>query len=493
MSPRSTESRDMQKPVISEREKAIARRYASGETCKQVASELFISPSTVRNHVANIYRKLAVNNKPQLLQSLAQADLTAPVTGMLEQAQLPAVNGASIAVLPLKNAGSPNHNHLVAGVTNSIHNYLTRHHDLFVSGRSSCETLAFEAGGDASSAATTLGVRYVVLGTVLFEGSSVRIHIKLVDGISGAILWTDDFHNAPRSIQRLESDIAVTIAATLSLKIDDSQYESRKNLSPAQLLAYDWRLRGNKNLEAGGLENFQKARYEFKKALELEPDSAAAYSGLSMSYGYECDQLLADDYNHSLSRHLQYAEAAIRTDDADSRGHYAMGCALSMYRRYHEADSHSVRALELNPGEYHNLCCRGYTLMALGELEASVACFNESLRRNPLAPNSCLFALGLIEYLREKYGQAAYIFSRLSQTVLQKDSSLAATYGQLGYSEIAKIAGQEFQDTARRRSGYPAGASSKEWRQYWERVYAYLRPGELEHVLDGINKSGFPV
>lgn len=116
----------MQKPLITEREKAIACRYASGETYKQIESELFISPSTVRNHVANIYRKLAVSNKPRLLQSLAQADLTAPVTSMLEQAQLPAVNGASIAVLPLKNAGSPNHNHLVAGVTNSIHNYLVR-------------------------------------------------------------------------------------------------------------------------------------------------------------------------------------------------------------------------------------------------------------------------------------------------------------------------------------------------------------------------------
>ncbi len=476
---------------ITEREKTIARRYAAGETYTQIASGLYISPSTVRNHISNIYRKLSVNNKPQLLRALSRQDLTAPVTRLIEGGRLPTVNGASIAVLPLQNSGNPAQGHLVDGETVSIHNYLTRHPDLFVSGRGSCDVLGVSCS--ASDASIRLGVQYIVQGCVQIDSGSVQIHIDLVEGSSGTQLISQDFEDDLGGIAIIETDIAASVAGTLSLKIDETQYELRKHLSSDQLLAYDWRLRGNRNLEIGAEVNLQKARYEFGKALEIEPGSAAAFSGLSMSYGYECDQLLADNYSESLARHLEFAETAINLEETDSRGHYAMGCALSMCGQYQQADTHSVRAVELNPSEYHNLCCRGYTLMALGDSETSVAYFNESLRRNPLAPNSCLFALGLIEYLRERYGQAAYAFPRLSSNTLQKDCSLAAAYGQLGYSEVAQISGKEFQGTAKQRPGYADSVKNKNWRQFWKRVYAYIPQRELEHILEGISKSGLPV
>ena len=67
----------MKNSQITQREKTIAHRYASGETYKEIASALFISPATVRNHMANVYRKLGVKNKPELLFALncQQAEL----------------------------------------------------------------------------------------------------------------------------------------------------------------------------------------------------------------------------------------------------------------------------------------------------------------------------------------------------------------------------------------------------------------------------------
>ena len=127
-----------------------------------------------------------------------------------------------------------------------------------------------------------------------------------------------------------------------------------------------------------------------------------------MSYGYECDQLLATDYACSSERHLEFAEKAVALDELDSRAHYAMCCALTLTGQLERADAHAARAVELNPSEYHNLCSRGYTLMSLNRMPESIACFGESLRRNPLAPNSCLMALGLIEYLESNYGQCSH-------------------------------------------------------------------------------------
>ncbi|RLA31946.1 MAG: hypothetical protein DRR15_12490 [Gammaproteobacteria bacterium] len=52
---------------LSSREREIAILYAKGQTSKEIADDLCISPTTVRNHVATIYRKLEINNKMDLL------------------------------------------------------------------------------------------------------------------------------------------------------------------------------------------------------------------------------------------------------------------------------------------------------------------------------------------------------------------------------------------------------------------------------------------
>ena len=57
---------------LSPREGEIARRYACGETHTAIATSLSLSPATVRNHVANCFRKLAVNNKAELVHRLAE-------------------------------------------------------------------------------------------------------------------------------------------------------------------------------------------------------------------------------------------------------------------------------------------------------------------------------------------------------------------------------------------------------------------------------------
>jgi tetratricopeptide (TPR) repeat protein len=227
--------------------------------------------------------------------------------------------------------------------------------------------------------------------------------------------------------------------------------------------------------------------------LELEPKSAAAYAGLSMSFGYECDLLLAENYAESLEHHCDFAEQAVALDGSDSRSHYAMVCALLLDGQFERADLHAARALELNPGEYHNLCNRGYTFMSLGRIEDSVACFNQSLRRNPLAPNSCLMALGIIEYLETNYGQSAVALSRMTATYIQKASTLAAACAQLGHGEAARSAALEFRHLSKEIPSCPTGSETSDWQAFWRLAYPYLKEDAFERVLEGIGKAELPV
>ncbi|MFY0677826.1 MAG: helix-turn-helix transcriptional regulator [Neptuniibacter sp.] len=53
---------------LTTKELSIAYQYSKGLTYKEVGKLMGISPSTVNNHLNNIYQKLAVNNKNKLLE-----------------------------------------------------------------------------------------------------------------------------------------------------------------------------------------------------------------------------------------------------------------------------------------------------------------------------------------------------------------------------------------------------------------------------------------
>lgn len=66
--------------VLSSREREIALLYASGKTSTEIADELHISSTTVRNHLATIYRKLEINNKTELVNLTSRAAKVNPAS-----------------------------------------------------------------------------------------------------------------------------------------------------------------------------------------------------------------------------------------------------------------------------------------------------------------------------------------------------------------------------------------------------------------------------
>jgi DNA-binding NarL/FixJ family response regulator len=54
-------------PILSDREMEILKEMVTGKNYKAIGEKLFISPLTVRKHVANIYEKLHVNSRAQII------------------------------------------------------------------------------------------------------------------------------------------------------------------------------------------------------------------------------------------------------------------------------------------------------------------------------------------------------------------------------------------------------------------------------------------
>ena len=56
--------------LISEREMEVLNLVAKGFPYKMIADQLFLSPDTVKKHMANIFRKLQVTNKVEALNKI---------------------------------------------------------------------------------------------------------------------------------------------------------------------------------------------------------------------------------------------------------------------------------------------------------------------------------------------------------------------------------------------------------------------------------------
>ena len=78
--------------VLSPREIEIASAYGQGDTYQAIAARLGIAPSTVRTHLATIYRKLEVSSK---------LDLHARLGGALPSADMQTDHAAVISELAL--------------------------------------------------------------------------------------------------------------------------------------------------------------------------------------------------------------------------------------------------------------------------------------------------------------------------------------------------------------------------------------------------------
>ena len=49
--------------ILTDRQKEILQRLVDGKSCSVIASELFISPETVKTHIKKLYQVLHVNSK----------------------------------------------------------------------------------------------------------------------------------------------------------------------------------------------------------------------------------------------------------------------------------------------------------------------------------------------------------------------------------------------------------------------------------------------
>ena len=186
----------------------------------------------------------------------------------------------SIAVLPFVNmSGDPEQEYFSDGITEDIITELSRFPTLFVIARNS----SFHFKGKAvkvSEIGRDLGVQYVVEGSVRKVGNRVRVTAQLVEAMSGNHLWAERYDRELEDIFEVQDEVAHTVAATVSGRLDDAGAERARRRPTEDLAAYDLFLRAYQHVHRWTRADLAAARPLLEKALDLDPNIARAHAYL---------------------------------------------------------------------------------------------------------------------------------------------------------------------------------------------------------------------
>ena len=302
----------------------------------------------------------------------------------------------SIAVLPLENlSGNPAQDYLADSMTDELITQLARTKGLRVISRTSVMQLK-GVHRPLKDIARELGVDGILEGSVLNSGGRVRVTVQLVHAASDTHVWAQSYIRDSSDLLLLQQELAENVAKEVHSAALPPK-PSRK-IAPEAHEAY---LRGRYNWFTGSNET---ARESFERAIQVQPDYAAAYSGLSDYYtaGAVEGILVPKD---ALPKGEDLALKALQLDASVAEAHNSMAATYLFYRwNWREAEKESRRAIELNPNFAEAYHLYAYVLLAMNRNDEAVAAQRTSQELDPFARP---WALGYVLDCAGKYEEAS--------------------------------------------------------------------------------------
>ncbi|MEM8728730.1 MAG: hypothetical protein AAGF79_02340 [Pseudomonadota bacterium] len=300
----------------------------------------------------------------------------------------------SVAIMPFANANRFQDASVSEALTKEVISILTRTGTFRVPGYAVVSELRDTDAGIPQIAAD-LKADYVVEGRVTRLNGQLRITVSLYDADTASVVWNGLFDepDTNANADRSRTQFAETIAVALLKPLDFSAVA----LAHEQTLdrqAYDAYARGITLLEQRG-ETLVQASLAFERAVELEPDFAAAWAALSITYNV-IPHFLREAEGDTVRPTVYYRrakDAALRALELNPNISMVQNAAGNMYQRDKQwslAEGAFQRALELDPANHRVMQDYAGRLMVVGKPEASLELLE---RARELDPNNELYEM----------------------------------------------------------------------------------------------------
>lgn len=286
----------------------------------------------------------------------------------------------SLAVLPFVNMSSdPEQEYFSDGLSEELLNLLARIPELRVAARTS----SFSFKGEKIEipvVAERLNVSYVLEGSVRKSGDQVRITAQLIRGKDGYHLLSETYDRTLSDIFAVQDEIAAAVVESLKLKILGEQPRSRV-VDPD---AYALFLQGRYFNDRREKENWDKSVEAYRQALEIDPEYAEAWAGLSITLAQQASWGVID-LDEGMVQAREAVHRALALDENLPEAHTSLGWIRMVYDwDWHGADESYQTAIRLAPGNVTALSAAGVLAFTLGRLEEAIDLDLRAIALDPL-------------------------------------------------------------------------------------------------------------
>jgi len=287
----------------------------------------------------------------------------------------------SVAVMYFENlSGAKEDEYFRDGMSEDIITELSKIQQLHVFPRA--EMLPYR---DKSLTAPQIGqelnAAFVLGGSIRRAGNRLRITAQLVETSTRHSAWAERYDRQMEDVFAIQDEIAQSIAAALKVVLTETEKKAIAKAPTADVKAYDYYLRGRQFFYQFRRRGYDFARQLFTRAIEIDPGYAQAYAGVADCYSYLYMYWDASEAN------LQAADDASRKalllDPGLAEAHVARGLAISLSKRYDEAELEFQTAMRLDPRNFEAYYFNARACFQQGKLEEAAKLFEKAAEVKP--------------------------------------------------------------------------------------------------------------
>lgn len=417
----------------------------------------------------------------------------------------------SIAILPFENAtGDPTNDYLTDGMSEMLMGRMALQPDIRTISRSAAFSFK-DRRQDPTAVGKELGVDNVLTGSVSKDGDRITVNLDLRDINTGRPPISTSFTETGEHVVRLQEAIASWVRN--SLELSSSSVAGKKSYTENND-AFQLYLQAEYHRQKGTPADHLTAIDMYQKALQLDPEYALAYQGLSLTYrsapaygamspaeafpkaketaqkALEIDPSLSTpyvtlaavtatydwDYANAEEQYKQAIERGINNSEA----HYSYGNFLVAMGRSDEALHEYGIARQLDPPSLNIPTNIGWALYIAGRYDEASTQIKQVIAKDPSFARAYM-NLGEITQEQGKYDEAIGYFKKAKDLSLDPlaDMAIGHAYASAGRKAEASRIAADLEEKVRRKEVSPflpavvyAGLNEKDKAFYWlERAY----------------------
>ena len=255
-----------------------------------------------------------------------------------------------LAVLPFANlSGDPEQEYFSDGMTEEMITRLGRLRPALLGVIARTSAMRYKNTNKSIDAiGDELGVAYVVEGGVRRAGSSVRINAQLIQVSDQTQLWGDSYTRDLSDVFAVQAEVAEAVAKALAVELLPQHVTASAKKPTDSAAAHNAYLLGRSYWAKRTPESLYAAIEHFKRAVELDPYYALAYSGLADTWGV-LPYYVPGAYGKINAEAKKVAEEALALDDSLAETHASMALILGERGNWKAANEHYRKATAIDP------------------------------------------------------------------------------------------------------------------------------------------------